>query len=82
MIFAHSYDKSMATIKGPKFDLGKKVKVKGNSDFDGGEVVSVSYINGEWVYKFASKEVDHVKKEVIDGFKTVTESELEEVKSK
>lgn len=72
----------MATIKGPKFDIGKKVKVKGTSDFDGGEVVEVSFINGVWVYKLTSKEVDLAKKEVIEGFKTCSEEELEEIKSK
>lgn len=72
----------MATIKGPKFEIGDKVKVKGTSDFDGGEVVSVSLLEGVWVYKFSSKEVDFVRKEVINGFKTCSEEELEEVKSK
>lgn len=70
----------MATIKGPRFDVGKKVKVKGTSDFDGGEILSVSYIDDKWFYKFSSKEVDLTKKEVIDGVKTCSEEELEEVK--
>lgn len=70
----------MATIKAPKFNLGDKVKVKNTSDFDGGEVVSVSFIEGKWVYKFSSKEVDLTKKEVIEGFKTCSEEELEEIK--
>jgi len=65
----------------PKFEIGQTVKVK--SDGEIGKVVSFSYdeVSEEFRYKVTSREVDIPAREVIHGFKTCMEEELEGVKN-
>lgn len=65
-----------------KFEIGQKVKFIGDSDFDAGLVVGFSYDGEEFTYKVSSKEVDHEKKEIIQGIKIGKKSELIAVKEK
>lgn len=61
--------------KEPKFKPEDQVELEG-------EVCTVVEImfKDEWVYKVTSKEVDIERKEIINGFKFATESELKPVK--
>lgn len=65
-----------------KFEIGQKVKFAGDSDFDAGLIVGFSFDGEEYTYKVSSKEVDHEKKEIINGIKIGKESELVLVKEK
>lgn len=63
-----------------KFNIGDKVRFIGDNDFDAGDVLGMSFNGDEWSYKMSSKEVDHEKKEIIEGIKSCKESELVAVK--
>lgn len=63
-----------------KFNIGDKVRFTRDSEYDAGFVLGMSFNDNEWSYKISSKEVDHEKKEVIEGVKSCKESELVEVK--
>jgi len=63
-----------------KFDIGDRVKFVGDSIYEVGKVVSMAFDGEGWTYKISAKEVDHEKKEIIEGFKTGAESELVAVK--
>ena len=65
------------TFKAPKFNIGDKVKEKGASPKDAGEVLSFSYDGEKYVYRISSKEVDFENKAVIEGVKTLMENEME-----
>jgi len=61
-----------------KFEVGDKVKELGLPDSEGGPVVKIKYDSDTgFTYVFATKELDHKKKEIIEGFKTCGEAELE-----
>lgn len=59
-----------------KFSIGQKVRFVGDTDNDAGKVLSMSFDGDNWSYKISSKEVDHAKKEIIEGVKICAESEL------
>lgn len=65
-----------------KFEIGQKVKFIGDSDFDAGVIVGFSFDGSEFTYKVSSKEVDHEKKEIIEGIKIGKQEELIAVKEK
>jgi len=70
-------------MKQNKFEVGDIVKEIGQPDSEGGVVTKLKYDSDiGFSYIFATKEVDHVKKEVIDGFKVCTEEELEVISVK
>jgi len=60
----------------PKYEPNQEVIVEGEKT----KIVDMSYTNGEWFYKVNSKEVDLQAKEIIDGYKTVSEKEIKDVK--
>lgn len=60
----------------PKYKIGDKVKFNGDSEFDIGEVISIIITASDIKYTISSKEVDIVKKMLVDGSKTCLESEL------
>lgn len=61
-----------------KFEIGDQVKEKGQPNSEGGKVVKIQYDSDlGFSYVFESKEVDHKRKEVINGVKTCNEKELE-----
>ena len=66
----------------PKFKIGQKVQVVNDGEI--GEILAFSYDSNLKAirYTVSSKEVDLVKKEVIEGVKNCMESELKTVKSK
>lgn len=65
----------------PKFEMGDKVKFVNDNDSDAGEVVGYSFNNERgFVYQISSKEVDLIKKEVVNGVKSCSEAELVAVK--
>ncbi len=62
-----------------KFNIGDKVKVSNDGEI--GEVVAFFYDPERgFTYKISSKEIDVAAKEIIEGFKTVNEKELEKSK--
>lgn len=63
-----------------KFEIGQKVRFIGDTENDAGEVLSLSFDGENWTYKISSKEVDHAKKEIINGIKICREDELVEIK--
>lgn len=67
-------------MKQNKFEIGQKVKFIGDTDNDAGKVLSMSYNGESWFYQISSKEVDHARKEIIEGMKTGEEKELVTVK--
>lgn len=70
----------MKTIT-PKFNIGQTVKNK--ADDEVGVIESYSYDpEVGFRYKVTSREVDITAKEVINGYKTVEEKEIEAVKGK
>lgn len=66
-------------MKENKFEIGQKVRFIGDSENDAGEVLSLSFDGENWSYKISSKEVDHARKEIIEGVKICLEDELVEV---
>ncbi len=67
-------------FKAPKFNVGDKVKEKNASPKDFGEVMSFAFDGEHYSYRITSKELDFENKEVINGVKTLLESEVEAVK--
>lgn len=63
-----------------KFDIGELVRFVGDTDNDAGVVLSLSFDGESWSYSISSKEVDHARKEIIEGVKICKESELVAVK--
>jgi len=59
----------------PKFQIGDLVKVL--ADGEEGTVVSYQADASGFTYRITSKEVDIKAKEIINGFKTCKEDELE-----
>ncbi len=68
-------------MKTPKFNIGQTVRNKADEEIGVIEAFSYDPEVG-FRYKVTSREVDISAKEVIDGFKTVTEKEIEAVKGK
>ena len=61
-----------------KYEVGDKVKELDLPDSEGGAVTKILYDSDKgFTYVFATKELDHKKKEIIEGFKTCGEAELE-----
>lgn len=69
-------------MKANKFEIGQKVRFIGDSENDAGEVLSLSFNGESWTYTISSKEVDHAKKEIIEGVKIGAEDELVAIKVK
>lgn len=63
-----------------KFDIGQLVRFVGDSENDAGQVLSLSFDGESWSYSISSKEVDHARKEIIEGVKICKEAELVAVK--
>jgi len=61
-----------------EFEIGDKVKELGLPDSEGGPVTKIKFDSDTgFTYVFATKELNHKKKEFIVGFKICGEAELE-----
>jgi len=70
----------MASIIKQKFNVGDKVIAKNDPQKEVHEVLGFSYDENGFTYKVTSKEVDVVKKEIIEGVSFYKEEELKKEK--
>lgn len=64
----------------PRFNINEKVHITGDPKDKVGAIVSYSFDGNEFTYRVTSSTIDVASESLVQGLKTVLETELEPVK--
>ena len=67
-------------MKGPKFEIGQKIKFINDPDSKAGKVVGIAFNDGKWFYSIPSKTVNVAEEKIEVGIKSGFEDEFVKVK--
>ena len=63
-------------MKGPKFEIGQKIKFINDPDSKAGKVVGIAFNDGKWFYSIHSKTVNVAEEKIEVGIKSGFENEF------